>query len=84
MPMSVPRSQMGVAILDNYLYVVGGTNKQHEDLNSVEKYSFSKVNNRCWSRENSIASTGIQSSIYLCRTNGTKFRRCRWGGRVQR
>lgn len=41
--MLVPRSQMGVAILDNHLYVVGGTNKHHNVLHSVEKYSFYKV-----------------------------------------
>lgn len=44
--MLVPRSQMGVAILDNHLYVVGGTNKHHTMLHSVEKYSFFKVNIR--------------------------------------
>lgn len=41
--MMIPRSQMGVAILDNHLYVVGGTNKHHDALHSVEKYSFLKV-----------------------------------------
>ena len=46
-PMLVPRSQMGVAILDNHLYVVGGTNKQNEVLHSVEKYSFFKVCINC-------------------------------------
>jgi actin-binding protein IPP len=37
--MSVARFQMGVAVLDDYLYVVGGTNRQ-QVLNSVERYSF--------------------------------------------
>lgn len=41
--MLVPRSQMGVAVLDGYLYVVGGTNKQNEVLQSVERYSFVQV-----------------------------------------
>ncbi|KAJ4431679.1 hypothetical protein ANN_20280 [Periplaneta americana] len=34
-PMLVPRSQMGVAVLDGYLYVVGGTNRHHEVLQCV-------------------------------------------------
>lgn len=34
---------MGVAVLDGYLYVVGGTNKQNEVLQSVERYSFVQV-----------------------------------------
>jgi hypothetical protein len=42
-PMLVPRSQMGVAVLDGYLYVVGGTNRHHEVLQSVERYSFGEV-----------------------------------------
>lgn len=42
-PMSVARSQMGVAVLDDYLYVVGGNNKS-QVLSSVERYSFKKVN----------------------------------------
>lgn len=42
-PMLVPRSQMGVAVLDNYLYVVGGTNRHHEVLKSVERYNFLEV-----------------------------------------
>lgn len=41
-PMTVARSQMGVAILDDYLYVIGGDNR-HQVLNSVERYSFKKV-----------------------------------------
>lgn len=41
-PMSCPRSQMGVAIIDHNLYVVGGTCKD-QVLNSVERYSFKKV-----------------------------------------
>jgi len=41
--MLVPRSQMGVAVLDGYLYVVGGTNRHHEVLQSVERYSFEEV-----------------------------------------
>ncbi|KAF5283175.1 hypothetical protein FQR65_LT02687 [Abscondita terminalis] len=39
--MSVARSQMGVAVLDDYLYVVGGNNKS-QVLSSVERYSFRK------------------------------------------
>lgn len=31
---------MGVAILDRYLYVVGGNNSTQDVLSSVEKYSF--------------------------------------------
>lgn len=42
-PMLVPRSQMGVAVLDGYLYVVGGNNRHHEALQSVERYSFAEV-----------------------------------------
>jgi actin-binding protein IPP len=34
---------MGVAVLDGYLYVVGGTNRHHEVLQSVERYSFEEV-----------------------------------------
>lgn len=40
--MSVARFQMGVAVLDDYLYVVGGTHRQ-QVLSSVERYSFKKV-----------------------------------------
>lgn len=38
--MSTARCQMGVAILDRYLYVVGGNNSSQDVLSSVEKYSF--------------------------------------------
>ena len=44
-PMIEPRSQMGVAVLDGYLYVVGGTRRDHEVLQSVERYSFADVSN---------------------------------------
>lgn len=40
--MSTSRSQIGVAVLDDYLYVVGGDNRQ-KVLNTVERYSFKKV-----------------------------------------
>lgn len=42
-PMLTPRSQMGISILDGYLYVIGGTNKNGLFLTSVERYSFEKV-----------------------------------------
>lgn len=38
--MQTARSQMGVAVLDRCLYVVGGNSSQQEVLRSVEKYSF--------------------------------------------
>ena len=38
--MIVPRSQMGCVVLDEYLYVVGGTNRHNEVLQSVERYCF--------------------------------------------
>ena len=41
--MLTPRSQMGIAVLDGYMYVVGGTNKNQEVLSSVERYSFIDV-----------------------------------------
>lgn len=41
--MSVPRSQMGVAILDDFLYVVGGMSINQDVLESVERYSFKEV-----------------------------------------
>lgn len=44
-PMSVARSQMGVAILYDCLYVVGGRDKHNEVLNSVERFSFKDVSN---------------------------------------
>lgn len=40
--METARSQMGVAIIGDYLYVIGGHNK-HIVLDSVERYSFKKV-----------------------------------------
>lgn len=40
--MSIARFQMGVAVLNGCLYVVGGTHRQ-EVLSSVERYSFRKV-----------------------------------------
>lgn len=39
-PMQIARCQMGVAVLDRYLYVVGGNSSAQEVLNSVERYSF--------------------------------------------
>lgn len=42
-PMLTPRSQMGIAVLDGYMYAVGGTNKNQEVLSSVERYSFKEV-----------------------------------------
>jgi actin-binding protein IPP len=38
--METARCQMGVAVLDRYLYVVGGNNVNQDVLNTVEKYSF--------------------------------------------
>lgn len=38
--MKVARCQMGVAILDRYLYVVGGNSSSQSALSSVERYSF--------------------------------------------
>lgn len=38
--MQVARCQMGVAILDRYLYVVGGNSSSQAVLSSVERYSF--------------------------------------------
>jgi N-acetylneuraminic acid mutarotase len=38
--MQTARCQMGVAVLDRYLYVVGGNNVHQEVLNTVERYSF--------------------------------------------
>ncbi len=40
--MKVSRSQMGIAVLNNHLYVLGGSSKHAEVLKSVEKYSFEK------------------------------------------
>lgn len=42
-PMLTPRAQMGITILDGYIYVVGGTNKNQEVLNLVERYSIEQV-----------------------------------------
>lgn len=42
-PMLVPRSQMGVAVLDKHLYVVGGITSNNEVLNLVEQYDFEEV-----------------------------------------
>lgn len=42
-PMLVPRSQMGVAVLDKNLYVVGGITSNNEVLNLVEQYDFEEV-----------------------------------------
>lgn len=36
-PLFTPRSQMGVAVVDDHLYVVGG-NYKDQVLNSVERY----------------------------------------------
>lgn len=41
--MTVCRSQMGIAILDGYLYAVGGTNRINQVLQSAERYSFQEV-----------------------------------------
>lgn len=38
--MQTARCQMGVAILDRYLYVVGGNSSHQEVLKTVERYSF--------------------------------------------
>ena len=38
--MLVPRSQMGCLVLDDCLYVIGGTNRRNEVLQSVERYHF--------------------------------------------
>lgn len=38
--MKVARCQMGVAILDRHLYVVGGNSSSKSALSSVERYSF--------------------------------------------
>lgn len=41
--MLTPRAQMGITILDGYIYVVGGTNKSQEVLSLVERYSIEQV-----------------------------------------
>ena len=38
--MLVPRSQMGCLVMDDCLYVIGGTNRHNEVLQSVERYHF--------------------------------------------
>jgi len=38
--MQTARCQMGVAVLDRYLYVVGGSSISQDILSSVERYSF--------------------------------------------
>lgn len=38
--MKVPRSQMGIAILNGHLYAIGGISKHAEVIKSVEKYNF--------------------------------------------
>ena len=38
--MLVPRSQMGCVVLNEFLYVLGGTNRHNEVLQSGERYSF--------------------------------------------
>ena len=43
--MLVTRSQMGCLVHDDYLYVMGGTNRHNEVLSSVERYSFKTG---CW------------------------------------
>lgn len=39
--------QMGCVVLDDHLYVIGGTNRHNEVLQSVERYSFQ---NDSWER----------------------------------
>jgi len=41
--MTISRSQMGVTILDGYLYAIGGTNRNSQVLQSAERYSFAEV-----------------------------------------
>lgn len=38
--MQTARCQMGVAVLDRYLYVVGGSSISQDILSSVERYNF--------------------------------------------
>ena len=38
--MLVPRSQMGCVVLNDSLYVIGGTNRHNEVLQSGERYNF--------------------------------------------
>ena len=40
--MLVPRSQMGCLVMDDCLYVIGGTNRHNEVLQSVERYHFNE------------------------------------------
>lgn len=69
-PMLTPRSQMGITILDGYMYVVGGTSKNQEVLTSVERYSFEKVN-FLFSNLFSLSSIFSLVLILRCfRTNG--------------
>jgi N-acetylneuraminic acid mutarotase len=44
-PMKVPRSQMGIVVVNGYLYAIGGSSRSSEVLKSVEKYSFAED---CW------------------------------------
>jgi hypothetical protein len=42
-PMSIARAYVGVAVLDGYLYTVGGWNEENGALNTVERYSIEQV-----------------------------------------
>ena len=41
--MITPRSRLSVAVMDGFLYAVGGTNRNKEMLSTVERYSFEEV-----------------------------------------
>lgn len=59
-PMSVARSQMGVAVLYDDLYVVGGTNRHNEVLSTVERYNFQQVHTYI------LCYNAITITIYAC------------------
>lgn len=42
-PMSERRAHVGIAALDNYVYVIGGWNEHEGALSSAERYSVEEV-----------------------------------------
>lgn len=44
-PMLIKRSNVGIAVMNKHMYVVGGIGSDREVLTMVEKYDFERVNN---------------------------------------
>ena len=76
--MLVPRSQMGCLVLDDCLYVIGGTNRRNEVLQSVERYHFKEDRSELFKRGPGVIQVFYISPFYLLSYSWSVSRSVSW------